>query len=94
MAHKIDPALVQITRENPMVVCGGYIWTSTCTTLPAEVTGMSGHVLAAKVRYSIAREYRRLQQANTLNRAECVRYLMGLYGRSERTVETAIAPSA
>ena len=95
MAEKIDPALVQLARENYL---HGFrqgdcviIQTSTCTDVPARIPLSGEKDFTSRLYASIAAEDARLQIESTYCRKERIGYLSDLYGRSVRTIETALS---
>jgi len=96
MAEKIDPALVQLARENYLhgFLQGGcaIIQTSTCTDMPACIPLSGERDFTPYLYASIAAAYERLVTGSTYCcRKERIGYLSDLYDRSVRTIETALA---
>jgi hypothetical protein len=93
MTYKIDPALVRLSYLEPGRVfpCGGYAvqWTSTCDDAPACWPVSEGQVRTAKMYTGIAVDFTRMRDS-TYSRSEKIEICSELWGRSPRTVETAL----
>lgn len=93
---KIDPALVQLARQDPgrVFLDRGYAvqHTSTCTDMPARWPVSREQEWTQRMYADIAVTYHGLDGSTLCrNRKEKIGYCCDLYNRSQRTIETALS---
>ena len=96
MDDEIDPAKAQLAyRYQDQVIQHGdvvYQWTSTCSTanmIPKRIPILSGQAQTPRLYASIAADYAAM--STTFRRQYRIECLSNRYGKSARTIETALS---
>jgi hypothetical protein len=95
MTDPIDPALIQLSRQDPgrIFLHRGYgiQWTSTCVDMPARCPISGEQDWTQRLHALMTAEYERLESESTYCHKERVWHVSKLYGRGKSTIAAALS---